>query len=684
MTLVTDEQRKAQIAAAHQQAAASQTAANAAAAAASSAAAQLAAQVSTETTPKTPKTTQADIAAEIQSEAVQAAIQNAYEQQIAQKTLSPTQREALFTANTEFAVTYKDEGVEKTETFKNLGDAQQFANLQAQKNAEFVINYMEGNVNRRATFKTASQAGQFIERLTGTSEQARQELLKPRPGTKGTYIIADIVKDIESTGAKMQSKAIEAKMEGRDIEAGLLTTTGALYRFGWGLVAWPLHIGETVATVATKPGAIVESALADPVVTAMNLAVLGYSATQIAKALNTKFGITNKAYAAKIGDAAFEIVTKEDKMFYYPPETQAGGYELFDFESYKPMKRSYIANFDAGGSLDLDMSDWNRIAFERDVAPDVYVNTETWTPNLVTHAAGPTIMSLQFDANGNPYLDFGAMKNSQVNSLAAMKEYYKMVLGEKGSGAATETLLEVSQAEGVARPTYALINYTPTGVTITSEVGVIFIPVVQVKQKYDQTTITKLSDAQVIMATPILMNLIVDPLIREKHIERLNDKTINAVFEVMSPKAIETTIQGLSTDTVSDLATRLDLKALEKIIPELSPAQLTETFQSLTEDQISEVVPLLTTAQVNSISNKLSPRKREILLRVAKKRGVEPSSKPSAEEDKFVVTFTDYGGRVEVLNVKASTFREAYWRAFHIRRWHGLQHIVDIFKKGKS
>lgn len=50
-------------------------------------------------------------------------------------------------------------------------------------------------------------------------------------------------------------------------------------------------------------------------------------------------------------------------------------------------------------------------------------------------------------------------------------------------------------------------------------------------------------------------------------------------------------------------------------------------------------------------------------------------------KDSFTVKFTDYEGRSESHDVQAKTFHEAYMKAFHIRRWHGLLHEVDITRR---
>jgi uncharacterized protein YheU (UPF0270 family) len=113
------------------------------------------------------------------------------------------------------------------------------------------------------------------------------------------------------------------------------------------------------------------------------------------------------------------------------------------------------------------------------------------------------------------------------------------------------------------------------------------------------------------------------------------------------------------------------------LIQNLNIDQIQELIQVQTQKQTQEIIPLLTTVQITKLIKKLPPLKRKPLIEALEK-------KKGSEKDKFVVTFTDYGGRVEVLNVKASSFKEAYARGFAIRHWHGRQHIVDIIKKGKS
>ena len=59
----------------------------------------------------------------------------------------------------------------------------------------------------------------------------------------------------------------------------------------------------------------------------------------------------------------------------------------------------------------------------------------------------------------------------------------------------------------------------------------------------------------------------------------------------------------------------------------------------------------------------------------------ESKKTPSEQQDSFTVRFTDYQGRSESHDISANTFQEAYSKAFHIRRWHGLLHEVDIIKR---
>jgi len=158
-------------------------------------------------------------------------------------------------------------------------------------------------------------------------------------------------------------------------------------------------------------------------------------------------------------------------------------------------------------------------------------------------------------------------------------------------------------------------------------------------------------------------------------VPELDINTLTTILPKLNTDTLTTVIPKLSNDTLTSLLPKLDSATLMEIIPKLDTAQLTTVVPKLDFDTFTTAIPSLTTYQIEIILPFLKPHQKDALS----ERKIKP-----VEEDKFVVTFTDYGGRVEVLNVKASTFREAYWRAFHIRRWHGLQHIVDIFKKGKS
>jgi hypothetical protein len=188
-------------------------------------------------------------------------------------------------------------------------------------------------------------------------------------------------------------------------------------------------------------------------------------------------------------------------------------------------------------------------------------------------------------------------------------------------------------------------------------------------------------------------NALLEPSL-EKISEKLSHEptsTLIFALSVINAQVFESLVPKLDTATIQELvqSPKLDSNQREKLIQNLSTEQtqmliqnlnidqIQELIQVQTQEQTQEIIPLLTTVQITKLIKKLPPLKRKPLIEALEK-------KKGSEKDKFVVTFTDYGGRVEVLNVKASTFREAYWRAFHIRRWHGLQHIVDIFKKGKS
>lgn len=581
--------------------------------------------------------------------------------------LTSEQREAYFTAGTTFSINYTENGLEMTKTFKNLGDAQEFVKLQNIKSAKYSIRYIEDGKDKIATFKTAARADHFIEQLTGTTSTLKQQALESTyelKKRKGMFDLSDVIKTAINAGAIMSEKAILAKQEGRDIEAGFLTATGSLYRFGWGLALYPLGVYQTVETLATKgAGPIISAARADPVVTAMNLAMLGYSAYRIGDALNTKFGITDKAYAAKLGNDAFEIITKEDKLFYYPPETQMPGYEMLDFESYIPKHRMSIVDW-AAGTWELDMSDWNKIQFENLYkvldTPDIYVNPETWTPNLV-RTGSPTTLSLQFDAKGNPYLDFGPMLNKQVNSVAAMREFYDIQLGLarlSGSGM-TETILNISQVEGGTRPVYALINYTPEGVTITSEIGVMFIPVTSIRQKYENTDIVGLNDSQIIAATPILMNVIADPKIRQEELLKLDNMTIGIVLNALDTKSLQVAITGLSSDTVSSLITRLDEAQVQELINKLTVTQIQDIVQNQTQEQIQEIVPILAStldiSKIEEIIKILPPEKKKIFLKALRDMEFKRVSMPVSKSMFFIVTLM-YGKTKRVRYIRARSF----------------------------
>jgi hypothetical protein len=208
----------------------------------------------------------------------------------------------------------------------------------------------------------------------------------------------------------------------------------------------------------------------------------------------------------------------------------------------------------------------------------------------------------------------------------------------------------------------------PNGTKVYAEPGFATIPLNKVDTQTLQTVITKLD-------TPTLQKAIIK--LDETTIQKIDTKTLLFAIPKLDLGTLQAIVPKLDNATVQKMALSqtLDASQIQDVVQSLTTTQTQDLVQSLSLVQLEIVAPLLTTVQVTELTKRLPPVKRDSLLRILKKE-----VKPSAEEDKFVVTFTDYGGRVEVLNVKAQTFKEAYWRAFSIRRWHGRPHSVDLIR----
>ena len=650
MTLVTDEQRKAQIAAAYQQAAASQTAAKVVA--------------EEKAAYEAGKTAQA--------EAITKAI-------TAPKTYEPTQEqiEQQFTANTEFAVTYKDAGVEKTETFKNLGDAQKFANIQAQKNAEFVVNYMEGNVNRKATFKTADQASKFIEQLTGTSEFVKQQALASqvsklneyRPGIKGHGLV-DVIDSARSTAQDLERKAIASG-----------NPVGFVGGYGLAMAIEAGAAGLSLLDPRSYVGAV-------NLITSLTVREKGETSEEYRQRIDDFM-------AGDVSDTIQRDEFKKQLLVTMPvtdvsPEYRKEAKELREtFADYVVQHPALFVADIAGGvitgkllglavknisgvkqSISLEQRMWEHIhpidevpLEAGDIAPfkgGVYDSPDV---PLIDDYGGPVLIKRGSWSNVNAWkadpLEMGGtpvvmIREAGTNNVIKYMTWEKVVSSTGGNPELLGLLGIITLADGTK---------------VYAEPAIITIPLNNVSSVVLQETITK-----------------IEPKILQKAITRLDEKTLQKIDE----KTLIELIPKLNFDTIQTITPKLDDVTLQKIVqsPKLSinqkqdviqslnQVQTVELVQKLTPIQIQMITPLLNTAQITILTNKLSPLKRSKMIETLEKKGI----KKSVEEDKFTVTFTDYGGRVEVLNVRASTFREAYWRAFAIKRWHGRPHIVDLVR----
>ncbi|MFX0209079.1 MAG: hypothetical protein ACFFDT_24055 [Candidatus Hodarchaeota archaeon] len=149
--------------------------------------------------------------------------------------------------------------------------------------------------------------------------------------------------------------------------------------------------------------------------------------------------------------------------------------------------------------------------------------------------------------------------------------------------------------------------------------------------------------------------------------------------------------------TIETTPTKEVVNLLEKIALEVPPLMILETpkpkpiIDEETET-IPAIVPIIepiTEPIITEPITKLSSEapttehliKTKPLTKIQKKR-IRSLTKPISKEITYTVKFTDYDKRTESIEIPAKTFQEAYSKAFHIRRWHGLLHIVDIIKRG--
>lgn len=172
--------------------------------------------------------------------------------------------------------------------------------------------YLGIGANPYAADIMAKQGATFSSAGRGLVAQARELKLNGIPvdasNMKGQ-------KGLELEGGKLTRRA--------DVEAGLSFAVGGLVGTMGGL----LYGGDIVGDITENP----LSAAAQGAVIAATVADLGYSGAQ---AINRRFGITNKAFLAKLPDEAFMIDNPSGRLGGFAPETQAPGLELADFAKY--------------------------------------------------------------------------------------------------------------------------------------------------------------------------------------------------------------------------------------------------------------------------------------------------------------------------------------------------------------
>jgi len=245
----------------------------------------------------------------------------------------------------------------KKYTFDNYEDAFKFSVDQQM----YPVTYVDSSgVTQTRFFDTPDEATRFINRLEEPGVQTAQKqqefidyqatwdnLLKNIP-IVSTFRAAE--RDLSKIGATLDYEAAAAKLRGEDVLAGILYSSGAGLRYVTGYAFGGATIPEFAYYLEKDPWSIVEAAKNDPLVTAANIATLGFGLASAIKGARTA---ANLKWAATLDDVDFtptepyqtfkgtliegdyttNIIQKTKLGFDVPTEIYEGGYETLDFEA---------------------------------------------------------------------------------------------------------------------------------------------------------------------------------------------------------------------------------------------------------------------------------------------------------------------------------------------------------------
>ncbi len=543
-------------------------------------------------------------------------------------------REYLRHPSEKVVVTYTEDGQQRTRTFDSVYDAEVFAVRVAAGSARYTVTARdEKGKESKVTFKTPDAAQRYIEALSEPSVKA-QRGFKAIPGpaaSKGLVNLTPYIDALDDYGVKMNAAAVKEKLAGNSLAAGVLYASGAAVRFATGFVTGPIHTPELVYTLATNPRKVGEVLAADPLVTAMTLATLGLSAVEVAKSLNKRFGITNKAYAAKLADSAFDIVTKEDRAFYYPGETQAPGFETVDFNAYaQRLKDARYKGLKIGNEYILSpgpievtetgpktitgkAGTWRfedgRLVYQYNSTPDIIFSEVSGEAAPVK----PTVKAATLEAITSERIANAEVKwlntitqqqyDATVAALKAARETSGAVEASGKSGSLVSVLEEAKKAG--APGTFSVnearlqIIYVPPDVGFGSFPVVITPALIRDLYKND-AAVARLTDAQLIESAPILLNF-APPDEVSRQVEQLDTKTQITVIPLLD----KASIQQLEPRTIVDVLARLDSETRSEVVSSLSSAQVEavkelapQLTETITELSIGTISPPPTTAEL--------------------------------------------------------------------------------------
>jgi hypothetical protein len=154
-------------------------------------------------------------------------------------------------------------------------------------------------------------------------------------------------------------------------------------------------------------------------------------------------------------------------------------------------------------------------------------------------------------------------------------------------------------------------------------------------------------------------------------------------------------IPSLDLDTLAKSIPKLSDEMLETIIPKLDPISLSTLKEKLTpnqRDRIESLIipivtpiqePILDIPQVPELETPTEPppETQKLKIIIPEPEGFEEKKLKTSSEETFTVKFTDVYNKSETITVNAVSFREAYQKSFSLKKWHGLQHEVDIIKQ---